>query len=55
MVDFHWGFDRASQADELAKAFRNVVKRLEIVGMRIISDDDTNSARTLKDERHVRH
>ena len=55
IFDFHWGFDRASQADELADSFRDVIKRPEIVVLRIISDDDANPSRTLKDERHVRH
>ena len=55
MVDFHWGFDRASQADELASAFSEIVKRPEIVVLRIMSDDDASPSRTLKDERHVPH
>jgi hypothetical protein len=54
MVDFHWGFDHASQANELANSFRDVAKRPEIVVLRI-TGDDANSSLTFKDERHVRH
>jgi len=54
MVDFHWGFDHASQANELANLFRDVAKRPEIVVLRIMGDD-ANSSLTFKDERNVRH
>jgi hypothetical protein len=54
IVDFHWGFEHASQAEELANSLREVAKRPEIVVLRI-TGDDANSSKTLKDERHVRH
>ena len=55
MVDFHWGFDQESQADELADALQEIVETPEVVVLRIMSRDDASPSRTLKDERHVRH
>ena len=55
MVDFHWGFDQASQADELAATLREIMERPEVVVLRIMSRDDASPSRTLKDERHERH
>jgi hypothetical protein len=55
MVDFHWGFDEESQADELVRSLREIVERPEIVVLRIMSRDDASPSKTLKDERHVRH
>jgi hypothetical protein len=53
MVDFHWGFDRESGANQLAGAFREILERPEIVVLRVISGDDARPSKTLKDERHV--
>jgi hypothetical protein len=55
MVDFHWGFNRIAGADQLADALQEIVKRPEVVVLRIISRDDRHPTKTLKDERHVGH
>jgi hypothetical protein len=51
LIDFHWGFDRESGADEVAAFFQEIVKRPEVVVLRIVSRDDIRSSKTLKDER----
>jgi hypothetical protein len=55
MVDYHWGFDRVSGADQLAAALQEIAKRPEVIVVRIISRDDRHPTKTLKDERHVGH
>jgi len=55
MVDFHWGFDQESQADELANAFRELVERPEVVVLRVTSRNGPNPPKTIKDERDARH
>jgi hypothetical protein len=55
MVDYHWGFDRMAQADQLASSLRKFAEKPEIVVLRIQSRDDATPSKTLKDERRVRH
>jgi ABC-type sugar transport system substrate-binding protein len=35
MVDFHWGFDRISKADQLAGSLREFAEKPEVVVLRV--------------------
>jgi hypothetical protein len=55
MVDFHWGFEVHSRAEQLANCLKGTSRRPEIVVLRISSLDGAVAPSTLKDERLTRH
>ena len=50
MVDFHWGFDDISDAQDLAAAFGDLVDRPEIAVLHILSNVDAIESISIKDD-----
>ena len=55
MADFHWGFDNMRDARRLARAFKKIARRPEVVLLYIMSRVDDVASVTIKDERVVKH
>ena len=52
MVDFHWGFESQTKAQDLAKALQTISQKPEIVVLRLSGLKDPAASITLKDERN---